>query len=92
MKIRDIITERKNPVKRGNEHAKIVYDSQDARDSFEAADKGRAGTEFDAMAALKKVRDMYGVEIVDDFSIYNGLVDGERKTDEAESLLSKDNR
>ena len=95
MKIRDIITEggRREPQPAvGNDDAIISRTTAQAVKHYDAANKGAIDMNHDVHSLLKKVRDMYGVEIVDDFKDTIERPDGEYNTDKEESLLSKDNR
>ena len=91
MKIRDIIKERKDFAVQGNSAAKIARTAKQAAQTFKDADHG-AGADFDSKAARKKVRDMYGVELVDDFVDVLELPNAEKDTDKQMSMFSKDNR
>ena len=91
MKIRDIIIERKNATKVGNDKATIARTAKQASATFDGADKG-AIDGFYSKKARKKVRDMYGVELVDDFVDVLELPNGEKDTDKAMSMFSKDQR
>ena len=103
MKIREIITERKfqKSDKRkeredvvfhvGNEHAKIARTSKAAAKNFSDADKG-AVEGVTAEVNLKKVRDMYGVQLVDDFIDCLELPNNIDDTDKQMSMFSKDMR
>ena len=94
MKIRDIITEggaRSDAPKVGNDKAKIARSSKVAAQMHDNAEEG-ARKEFDAKEARKRVRDLYGVELVDDWVDMLERPNGEHDTDKAESLLSTDMR
>ena len=92
MKIRDIITERKDAAKTGNENAKIARTAKKAKQQFKDADKGHGKRTDDVAHLLAHVRDMYGVELVDDFVDVLELPNAENDTDKETSLLSSDNR
>lgn len=92
MKIREVITERNNAAKTGNDTAKISRTSKAAEKQFKSADKGHQMRTDDVAHLLAHVRDMYGVEIVDDFVDVLELPNAEDDTDKAESLLSTDQR
>ncbi len=93
MKINEIVTEHKrtNAEPCGNDAAKIARNPKDATSLFNKADKG-AQEKFNAKKARKKVRDMYGVELVDDFVDVLELPNAEGTTDKEMSMFSKDNR
>lgn len=69
-----------------NHHAKIAYTSKDAEETFDNADKGRTGDDFDVRKELKTVHDRYNAEVVDDFKEFNNP-SSERTTDNKTSLL-----
>lgn len=91
MKIRDIIIERKNAAVNGNDTAKIMRSAKQAVKAFNDADKG-AIKNFDPKKQRKKVRELYGVELVDDFVDVLELPNSENDTDKQLSMFSKDNR
>ena len=91
MKITEIITERNNPSRIGNETAKISRSAKQATKTFKNAAKG-ALNNSNPQEARKKVRGMYGVEIVDDFVDVLELPNNEHETDKELSMFSKDNR
>ena len=91
MKITEIITERQDFSVNGNENATIARTAKEAASKFKDADKG-AGESFDPKKARQKVRDMYGVELVDDFVDVLELPNAEKDTDKEMSMFSKDNR
>lgn len=106
MKIREIITEKsqgswareKKSDKRepevfvvGNEHAKIARTSKDAQKMRDEKDKGFLEGD-DARKNLERVRDMYGMQLVDDFLDVLELPNGIEGTDDQMSMFSKDNR
>jgi len=93
MKITEIITERNNPNAVGNETAKIARSAKDAVKAFKTADKGALSTSDDKKQHGRKVvRQMYGVELVDDFIDVLELPNGHEGTDKEMSMFSKDNR
>ena len=75
----------------GNEHAKIARTSKAAAKNFKDADRG-AVDGVDPEVNLKKVRDMYGMQLVDDFIDVLELPNNINDTDEELSMFSKDNR
>ena len=91
MKISDIITERKNASVNGNDTAKIARTAKQAAKAYKDADKG-AIDHADPAAARKRARELYGVEIVDDFVDVLELPNSENDTDKQQSMFSKDNR
>ena len=94
MKIRDIITEgsnRTNAPTVGNAHAMIARSAKQAVSIFVDAEKG-AIEDFDPKEARRKVRELYGVELVDDFLDVLELPNGEEGTDKEMSMFSKDMR
>jgi len=94
MKIRDIIKEsspRTDAPKVGNEKAVISRSAKDAEVQFNTAQVG-AISDFDPKEARKKVRDMYGMEFVDDFVDNIELPNSIHDTDKQMSMMSKDNR
>lgn len=80
MKINEIIFEKHVPVV-------VAHDPKEAEDKFLSANKGKAGAEHDVRAALKRVRDRYDVEIIDDMDAYLGHA-GEKVGDKKDSLLA----
>lgn len=75
----------------GNEKAKISRTSKAASKNFKDADKGAIdGVSSDVN--LKKVRDMYGVQIVNDFVDVLELPNNVDDTDKEMSMFSKDMR
>ena len=94
MKIRDIIKEGSNrsdtPIV-GNEKAIVSRSAKDAETQFNNAQVG-AISDFDPKEARKKVRDMYGMEFVDDFVDNIELPNSINDTDKKVSMFSKDNR
>jgi hypothetical protein len=93
MKIRDIITEgssRTDAPTVGNAHAKIARSAKQAAAFYFDADKG-AIEDFDPKEARKRVRELYGVELVDDFVDNLELPNG-HDTDKAMSMFSNDMR
>ena len=92
MKIRDIITERKDAAQVGNDKATIARTSKSATKKFKDAEKGLGKRTDDVGHLLAKVRDMYGVELVDDFVDTLELPNAEKDTDKETSLLTSDNR
>lgn len=93
MKITEIITERNQPSKVGNETAKIARSAKDAAKAFKTADKGAISTSDDQKRRGRiDVRHMYGVELVDDFIDVLELPNGAEGTDKELSMFSKDNR
>ena len=92
MKIRDIITERKDATKVGNDAATIARTAKDAVEKFKKADTGIPPEHDDVHHLLAHVRDMYGVELVDDFVDVLELPNGEEHTDKAMSMFSDDMR
>lgn len=106
MKIREIITEKSQgswkrdgkSAKRakevfvvGNEHAKIARSSKQAQDIHSEKDQGVIEND-DARTNLEKVRDMYGMQLVDDFLDVLELPNGVEGTDDQMSMFSKDMR
>ena len=91
MKITEIITERQDMPVNGNDTACIARTSKEAVKMFKKADKG-AKANFDPKKAREKVRDLYGVELVDDFIDVLELPNAEKGTDKEMSMFSKDNR
>jgi hypothetical protein len=106
MKIREIITEKaqgswkreKKSDKRdpepwvvGNEHAKIARSAKDAAQMRDEKDKGFIEGD-DARKNLERVRDMYGMQLVDDFLDVLELPNGIEGTDDQMSMFSKDLR
>ena len=106
MKIREIITEKsQGSWKRdgksnkrepevfvvGNEHARIARTAKDAQDLLQDKDQGIIEND-DARANLEKVRDMYGMQLVDDFLDVLELPNGVEGTDDEMSMFSKDMR
>lgn len=91
MKIRDIIVERKNATKVGNKTATIARTAKQAEKKFDTSDPG-ARDLGDPLSNLKRVRDMYGVELVDDFIDVLELPNNVDETDKETSLLTSDNR
>ena len=103
MKINEIITESKwkksqKSNKRdkevwvvGNEHAKIARTSKRAVEIHKDANVG-ALDDTDSLENLKRVRDMYGMQLVDDFLDVLELPNAENDTDKEMSMFSKDNR
>lgn len=105
MKIREIITEqfkhshkRKSREKKvfhvGNEHAKIARTSKEAAKQHKEANPGVEDrlSDNDSMENLRKVRDMYGVQLVDDFIDVLELPNAVNDTDKQMSMFSKDMR
>ncbi len=94
MKIKDIIQEgharRKAPTT-GNAGALIRRSSKQATKAFVDADQG-AIENFDPKEARRKVRELYGVELVDDFIDVLELPNGEEGTDKEMSMFSQDMR
>lgn len=94
MKIRDIIQEghsrRKAPTV-GNDKAKIARSAKQAAKAFVDAEVG-AIKDIDVKKARKKVRELYGVELVDEFLDVLELPNGESDTDKQMSMFSKDMR
>lgn len=94
MKIRDIITEggsRTNAPTVGNANAKIARSAKQAAAAFADADQG-AIEDFDPKEARRRVRELYGVELVDDYLDVLELPNGEEGTDKAMSMFSSDMR
>lgn len=106
MKIREIITEKKQGSwdrdgksdKRepevfvvGNEHARIARSAKQAKDLHADKDQGVIEND-DARANLEKVRNMYGMQLVDDFLDVLELPNGIEGTDSEMSMFSKDMR
>ena len=91
MKIKDIILERDDAPVLGNELARITRSAKDAAKRYISADRGALDT-GDSKENLRKVRELYGVELVDDFVDVLELPNNEQNTDKQESLLTKDNR
>ena len=75
----------------GNEHAKIARTAKTAVKMHKDANVG-ALADNDPLANLKKVRDMYGMQLVDDFLDVLELPNAEGDTDKEMSMFSKDNR
>ena len=75
----------------GNEHAKIARTAKDAVKIHKEKDKG-AVDGVDPYVNLQKVRDMYGMQLVDDFLDVLELPNAESDTDKEMSMFSKDNR
>jgi len=93
MKIRDIIQEghaRKKAPTTGNAGAKIARSSKQAAKAYNDAEIG-AIKDFDPKEARKRVRELYGVELVDDFVDNLELPNG-HDTDKAMSMFSSDMR
>jgi len=90
--IKNVIMERNDAAKVGNDAAVIVRSAKQAADGFEGADKGHQMRTDDVGHLLAHIRDMYGVEIVDDFVDVLELPNSEDDTDKQPSLFSKDNR
>ena len=65
----------------------VAHDPKDAEKKFLQANKGKAGKEFDARKALKKVRNRYDVEIIGTLDDHMGHR-GEKKSDKKDSLLT----
>ena len=106
MKIREIITEKKQGSwkrdsksdKRepqvfvvGNEHARIARSAKQAQDLLKDKDQGVIEND-DPRANLEKVRNMYGMQLVDDFLDVLELPNGVEGTDDQMSMFSKDMR
>ncbi len=91
MKITEIIIERQNTPVNGNDTACIARTSKEAVKMFKAADKG-AGEHFDPKKARKQARELYGVELVDDFIDVLKSPNSDKDTDKQMSMFSKDNR
>ena len=94
MKIRDIITEggaRTNAPTVGNEKAKIARSAKQAAAAFADADQG-AIEDFDPKEARRRVRELYGVELVDDYLDVLELPNGEEGTDKEMSVFNSDMR
>ena len=94
MKIRDIITEggsRTNAPTVGNANAKIARSAKQAAAAFPDADQG-AIEDFDPKEARRRVRELYGVELVDEYLDVLELPNGEEGTDKAMSMFSTDMR
>lgn len=89
MKIRDVITETDDG--RSNKAARISRSASQAEKQFLNAEKGDGRTD-DTAHLLAKVRDMYGVDLVDDFVDFIEEPNGKHGTDKEQSLLSTDNR
>lgn len=85
MKINEIISE--------GRHVPVIvaHDPKEAEEKFLDANKGKAGSDHDVRAALKRVRDRYDVEIVGDLEHYLGHL-GKKVGDGKSSMLTKDNR
>ena len=75
----------------GNEHAKIARTAKGAAKIHKDANVG-AIEPNDPLENLKKVRDMYGMQLVDDFLDVLELPNAEGDTDKEMSMFSKDNR
>lgn len=90
--IKNVIMERNDAAIVGNDAAVIVRSAKQAADGFEGADKGHQMRTDDVGHLLAHIRDMYGVEIVDDFVDVLELPNSEDDTDKQPSLFSKDNR
>jgi len=75
----------------GNEHAKIARTAKDAVKMHKEKDNGIIDG-VDARINLQKVRDMYGMQLVDDFLDVLELPNAENDTDKEMSMFSKDNR
>ena len=65
----------------------VAHDPKEAEAQFLKANKGKAGSEHDARAALKRVRNRYDVEIVGDLEDYMGHP-GKKNSDKKNSLLA----
>ncbi len=105
MKIREVITEKQGSWVRGkksdkrdpepwvvgNEHAKIARSAKDAQRIHGEKDQGVIEGD-DPQANLQKVRDMYGMQLVDDFLDVLELPNGIEGTDDQMSMFSKDMR
>lgn len=91
MKIKEIITERSDFAVYGNDTAKIVRTPKQATKAYTTAEKG-AIKNFDPKKARRHARNMYGVELVDDFVDVLELPNNENETDKAMSMFSKDQR
>ena len=85
------INERKDAAVLGNEKASIQRTAKDAVKAFDDAEKG-AIENHDPVANRERVRNMYGVELVDDFVDVLELPNAEDDTDKQMSLFSSDNR
>ena len=85
MKIKDIVTEKRHTP------LTVAHDPDEAEKRFLNANKGKAGQAYDVKNALKKVRDRYEVEVLDDAPANMGHL-GKKHSDKKNSLLSKDNR
>jgi len=92
MKIREIIKERKDAAKIGNDSATIARTAKGAAEKFKNADDGLPPGHDEVPHLLAHVRDMYGVELVDDFLDVMELPNNVDETDKAESLFSTDMR
>jgi len=93
MKIRDIVEgkKRSNAPITGNSAAKIARSAKQAAQTYVDADKG-AIEKFDSKKARKRAREMYGVELVDEFIDVLELPNGEKDTDKQMSMFSSDMR
>ena len=105
MKIREVITEKQGSWTRdsrshkrakevfvvGNENAKIARSSKQAQELHNEKDQGVIEND-DARKNLERVRNMYGVQLVDDFLDILELPNGIEGTDKAMSMFSKDMR
>jgi len=85
MKIKEIVKEERHV------SLTVAHDPQEAEEKFNAAEKGKAGEDFDVRKALKGVRDRYGVEILDDNPETMGHP-GKKNSDKKQSLINKDMR
>lgn len=93
MKIREVITERKDAAKVGNDSASIARTAKGAAQKFLDADKGDSPISHDEVRhLLAHVRDMYGVELVDDFLDVMELPNNVDSTDKQMGMFSKDMR
>ena len=86
MKINEIIIE-------GGRHVPltVAHDPDEAEKKFLQANKGKAGAAYDVRNALKKVRDRYDVEVLDNAPEKIGHP-GKKTSDKKDSMLTKDNR
>ena len=69
----------------------VAHDPAEAEEKFNNAEKGKAGSAYDVRTALKRVRDRYGVEVLDDNPETMGHP-GKKNSDKKDSMLTKDNR
>ena len=80
MRLHELLAERHVPVV-------VAHDPKEAEKKFLQANKGKAGTDYDVRAALKRVRNRYDVEIIDNLDGYLGHP-GKHDTDKKDSLLT----